>query len=100
MGTGEVMLMLPENVVGRLGLEPQREAVMTYADERKETCLVAGPVTIHIGTRFMITDCIVGPLFNGPLIGQIMLEATDLVADCAVARSRRARNRQTVPCSN
>ena len=35
--TGAVMLVLPEDVVGRLGLATQREVVVTYADERKET---------------------------------------------------------------
>lgn len=80
--TGAVMLMLPENVVGRLGLERQREVVVTYADERKEIRPVAGPLTIRIGNRFMNTDCIVGPPLSEPLIGQIVLEALDLVADC------------------
>lgn len=80
--TGAMMLMLPENVVSRLGLERQREVVVTYADERKETRPVAGPVTVHIGNRFMITDCIVGPPLSEPLIGQIVLAALDLVADC------------------
>ena len=80
--TGAVMLMLPENVVGRLGLDRQREVVVTYADERKETRPVAGPLTIRIGNRFMNTDCIVGPPLSEPLIGQIVLEALDLVADC------------------
>ena len=80
--TGAVMLMLPENVVSRLGLETQRVVVVTYADERKETRQVAGPVTVHIGNRFMITECIIGPPLSEPLIGQIVLEALDLVADC------------------
>ena len=79
--TGAVMLMLPENVVGRLGLERQREVVVTYADERKETRPVARPLTIRIGNRFMNTDCIVGPPLSEPLIGHIVLEALDLVAD-------------------
>ena len=80
--TSAVMLMLPEDVVGRLGLEMQREVAITYADERKETRPVAGPLTIRIGNRFMNTDCIVGPPLSEPLIGQIVLEALDLVADC------------------
>ena len=41
--TGAVMLVLPEDVVGRLGLETQREVIVTYADERKETRPVADP---------------------------------------------------------
>ena len=80
--TGAVMLVLPENVVSRLGLETQREVVVTCADERKEIRPVAGPVTIHIGNRFMNTDCVVGPPLSEPLIGQIVLEALDLIADC------------------
>ena len=82
VNTASVMLMLPENVVGRLGLERQREVVVSYADERKETRPIAGPLTIRIGNRFMNTDCIVGPPLSEPLIGQIVLEALDLVADC------------------
>ena len=96
--TGAVMLMLPENVVTRLGLRTLRQVVVTYADERrafsrgargarpsqeKETRQVAGPVTVQIGNRFMITECIIGPPLSEPLIGQIVLEALDLVADCA-----------------
>ena len=80
--TGSVMLMLPENVVSRLGLDAQREVVVTYADERKETRSLAGPVTVQIGNRIMTTDCVVGPPSSEPLIGQIVMEALDLVADC------------------
>ena len=80
--TGAVMLVLPENVVGRLGLKTQSQVVVSYADERKETRPVAGPVTIRIGNRFMISECVVGPPFSERLIGQIVLEALDLVADC------------------
>ena len=80
--TGAVMLVLPENVITRLGLRTQRQVVVTYADERKETRPVAGPVTVHIGNRFMIAECVIGPPLSEPLIGQIVLEALDLVADC------------------
>ena len=80
--TGAVMLVLPENVVGRLGLKTQRQVVVSYADERKETRPVAGPVTIRIGNRFMISECVVGPPLSERLIGQIVLAALDLVADC------------------
>ena len=82
VGTGTVMLVLPENVVSRLGLRIRREVIVTYADARKEIRPVAGPVTVRIGNRFMNTDCLVGPPLSEPLIGQIVLEALDLVADC------------------
>ena len=58
-------------------------SVVTYADERKEERPVAGPLTVRIGNRFMTTDCVVGPPLSQPLLGQIVLEALDLVVDCA-----------------
>ena len=43
--TGAVMLVLPEDVVGRLGLRTRREVVVAYANEYRETRPVAGPKT-------------------------------------------------------
>ena len=80
---GAAMLVLPEDVVGRLGLQTQRKVVVTYADERKEIRVVAGPLRVEIANRFMTADGIVGPPLSEPLIGQIILEGLDLVADCA-----------------
>ncbi len=81
--TGAAMSVLPQNVVERLGLRIRRTAVVTYADERKEERPIAGPVTITVCDRFMSTDCIVGPPMSQPLVGQIVLQALDLIADCA-----------------
>ena len=80
--TGAVMLVLPEDVVGHLGLRTRREVTVVYANEYREIRQVAGPVTVQIGNRFMNADCIIGPPSSEPLIGQIVLEALDLVADC------------------
>ena len=80
--TGAVISMLPQNVVERIGVPTQRTVVVTCADDRKEERPVAGPVTMKIGNRFMNTDCVVGPPLSQPLIGQIVMEALDLVADC------------------
>ena len=88
--TGAVMLMLPEDVVGRLGLRTRRQVAVTYAKEYREIREVAGPVTVQIGNRFMNADCIVGPPSSEPLIGQIVLEALDLVADRAQSHGRAA----------
>lgn len=81
--TGAVMLVLPQNVVERLGLELLRTVVVTYADERKEERPVAGSVTIEVCDRFMVTECVVGPPLSEPLIGQVVLESLDLIADCS-----------------
>lgn len=82
VNTGAVMLMLPQNVVEKLGLPIRRTVIVSYADERKEERPVAGPLTIKIGDRFMSTDCIVGPPLSEPLLGQVVLEELDLLADC------------------
>lgn len=80
--TGAVMLVLPQDVVDKLGLKTLRRVIVTYADERKDERFVAGAVTLKIGDRFMNTDCIIGPPASEPLVGQVVLETLDLVADC------------------
>jgi predicted aspartyl protease len=80
--TGVVMLVLPQNLVERLGLRVQETMVVTYTDNRTEERPVAGPVTVRIGDRSTRTDCVVGPPSGEVLIGRIILEALDLIADC------------------
>ncbi len=81
--TGAAMLMLPQNVVDRLGLRVRRTAIVTYADDRKEERSIAGPLTVELCGRFMHTSCIVGPPLSEALIGQIVLQELDLIADCS-----------------
>lgn len=87
--TGAVMLVLPQNVVEKLGVKNRRKVIVSYADDRKEERPVAGPLTIKLADRFMTTDCVVGPPLSEPLIGQIVLEELDLLADCT--------NRKLIP---
>ena len=67
--TGAVTLMLPQNVVERLGLGNQGTPFVSYADERRDERPLAGPVSVRIGDRAMIMNCIVGPPLSEPLIG-------------------------------
>jgi clan AA aspartic protease len=80
--TGAVMLVLPLDVTEEIGLESDRTVVVTYANEEKEERRVAAPVRIKIGNRFMTTECVVGPPLSEALIGQVVLEELDLIADC------------------
>ncbi len=80
--TGAVMLALPQDVVEVLGLREQRTIVVRYADERRETLSVCGPVFIEVSGRSMNTECIVLPPTSEALIGQTVLETLDLLADC------------------
>ena len=44
---------------------------------------VAGPLTVRIGDRWMPANCIVVPTGTDALVGQVVMEQLDLVADCA-----------------
>lgn len=79
--TGAVMLMLPQDVVEKLGLRTIRTATVTNADERNETRKIAGGLFIRICDREMTMDCIVGPPVAEALIGQIIMETLDLLPD-------------------
>ena len=80
--TGAVMLALPVDVVQQLGLGYIGSTAVAYADGRRSEVPVAGPVEIRIGDRRMNTDCVVVPVGADPLIGQLVMEELDLVADC------------------
>ena len=75
-----VTLGLPRNVVERLGLQRRGTAFVVYAGERHERPL-AGPVSVQIGNRSMVMDCVVGPPPPETLIGQVVLSMLDLVVD-------------------
>ena len=79
--TGAMISMLPHNVVERLGIAIFRTVVVTHADDRTDNRPVAGPVTMKIGNRSMNTDCVVGPPHSQALVGQIVMEGMDLIAD-------------------
>jgi predicted aspartyl protease len=80
--TGAVMVLLPEDEVGKLGLLRGDRVIVTYADERKEELPTARGLEIQILGRTMVTDCVVGPPLCEPLIGQVVLEQLDLIVDC------------------
>ncbi len=77
--TGAVMLALPEDVVVGLGLPTVRRLTSTFADGRRGQLPVAGPLTIQIGDRQMLTECIVVPEGAEALVGQVVMEVLDLI---------------------
>ena len=80
--TGAIMLALPEDVVSQIGARPAGTVSATYADGRRGELPVAGPLIVRIGDRWMPTNCIVLPQGTEALVGQIVMEGLDLVADC------------------
>ena len=82
--SGATLLVLPQDLVERLGLRiTDQKVIVTYADERKDERPVAGGLIIRVGERDMETECVVGPPRSEPLLGQIVLERLDLLVDCA-----------------
>jgi clan AA aspartic protease len=79
--TGAVMLMLPRDVIDKLGISITGKAVVTLTNEERDEMDVAGPLSILIGDRKTHCDCLVGPILGEPLIGQLVLESLDLVVD-------------------
>ena len=82
--SGSTLLVLPQDLVERLGLRiTDRKVIVTYADERKEERSVARGLIIQVGDRDMVTECVVGPPRSEPLLGRIVLTRLDLLVDCA-----------------
>ena len=82
--TGAVRTVLPVQVVQQLGLLIRGQRLAEYADGRKESVGITGPVIINIGGRDTVEEALV--LGDEVIIGQTVLEKLDLLADCANRR--------------
>lgn len=81
--TGAVMTLLPQDLVEKLGLRVLDKSIVILADERKVELDRAGTLMLTIAGRRMATDCLVGPPGSEALVGQLVLEALDLICDPA-----------------
>ena len=79
--TGATMLALPADVAAKLGLRERGRRRVRHADGRVADVPWVGPVTVEILAREMSCDAVVEVAGTTPLIGQIPLEALDLVVD-------------------
>ena len=77
--TGAGELAIPADVAERLGLLTIDRRIVRYADGRTESIPYAGGLLIEILGRKMIGCAYVLPAGTTPLLGQIPLEALDLV---------------------
>jgi clan AA aspartic protease len=78
--SGAVSLTMPSHVVELLGLARKFKQVAQYADGRLEEVDVTEPVTLEIMNRQTDENALV--LGDEILIGQTILEKTDLLVDC------------------
>ena len=79
--TSAVSLVIPEEVAAELGLRQWGTRTVIYANEQREERPVTD-VTIEIGNLSTRTEAIIGVPNSEVLIGQLVLEALDLIADC------------------
>ena len=82
--TGAVTLVLPSLVVERLGLVRPFKQVAEYADGRREEVDVTEPVFVELMGRHTVEEALV--LGDEVIIGQTILEKTDLHVDCRQKR--------------
>jgi clan AA aspartic protease len=78
--TGSVRMVLPPQIVSRLGLGIRGQRVAEYADGRKEAVSVTEAVVVELEGRDTIEEALV--LGDEVLIGQTVLEKLDLFVDC------------------
>lgn len=81
--TGATLLVLPEDIVEKLGLETVRETTVVYANGKREKRKIAGGIIVEIQGRRAEVECIVENKGTQPLIGQVPLEVMDLIVDPA-----------------
>ncbi len=79
--TGAVRSVIPQHVLDRLGLGIRSKRVAEYADGRKESVGLCESMLVEIAGRDTLEEALV--LGDEVLIGQTVLETTDLLVDCA-----------------
>jgi clan AA aspartic protease len=82
--TGAVTFVLPSLVVERLGLARPFKQVAEYADGRREEVDVTEPVFVELLGRHTVEEALV--LGAEVIVGQTILEKTDLYVDCRQKR--------------
>jgi clan AA aspartic protease len=76
--SGAIMLTINESLVEALGLDIIDHRPSQLADGTRIKLPVAGPVKVIFEDRFCITDALVLPDDNEPLLGAIPMEEMDL----------------------
>lgn len=79
IGTGATMLVLPQDLVDRLGLRKIREAKVRYANREVRPKGIYGIVALQIQGRIGNFDVLAEVPGSEALVGQIVLEELDLV---------------------
>ncbi len=78
--TGAVRTIVPRFIAEELGLPIRGQRTAEYADGRKESVPVTGPLIVEVLGRDTVEEALV--LGDEVLIGQTVLEKLDLLVDC------------------
>lgn len=80
--TGAARLVLPPSAVAALGLVETGRTVVKFADGRREPRATVNDVQLEYQGRSGVFSAVVEPGRTDALIGAIVLEELDLLADC------------------
>lgn len=84
--SGATRLVLPQAVAKRLGLPISRKIKVRYADGRAGTRDLADDAHVELQGRYGNFSAVVEPKRTEALIGAIVLEDLDFVADCMLQK--------------
>ena len=79
--TGARAVGLPLTIIEQLGLPPTRKATMTLSDGSRQERQLYGELRVQVGDRDNVFSYVTKPEGAPLLLGQIVLEALDLVVD-------------------
>ena len=84
--SGSTSLILPQDVVDRLGFPPLGETIVGYGDGRRERRATVDQVRVDVLGRHGTFQAVVEPNRTTALLGAIVMETLDLVVDCGQER--------------
>ncbi len=95
--TGAVISLIGRDIADFLELSIIRQGVFEMADGRKITLPIVGPLHVSILGREAYIEVAVAEPSTEPLIGQLVLEALDLIVDAPRKRLRTRPESPTLP---
>ena len=78
--TGALSLVIPPALVTQLGLRIRGQQIARYANDYEEAIGVTEPVIVEVEGRSTVDEALV--VGSEVLIGQVILEKLDFLADC------------------
>ena len=84
--TGARAVGLPLSIIEQLGLPATRKVTVTLSDGSRQERQLYGELRVQVGDRDDVFSCVAKPEGAPLLLGQLVLEALDLVVDCGQQR--------------